>query len=118
MMRPVRIMGYPNRLFSGSFWNLFGMDVLMPVDCVRIREANMMFLVGSLVFAGALGLAISVIAMTVAPQWRRIARLASGQIEAPFAPLASLAQAERRIAVRRWAAGPLPSSPHRMREAA
>jgi hypothetical protein len=70
----------------------------------------MMEVVGSLVFVGALGLALAVIWTSVAPQWRRIARLAAGRVEEPFAPLASLAMAERRIAVRRWAATPVPAA--------
>lgn len=36
-----------------------------------------------LVFAGAAIVAVSVIAWMVAPKWRRIVRLASGQVEPP-----------------------------------
>jgi len=66
----------------------------------------MMALIGTLIFIGAMALSVAMIATTVAPQWRRIMRLASGRVEAGFMPLATLAQAERRIAVRRWAAAP------------
>ncbi len=48
----------------------------------------------------------------------RIARLALGHVEQGFAPLGQLAQAERRIAVRRWASAPVPAPIRRMREAA
>ena len=78
----------------------------------------MIAVVSILVFAGALALSIGVIAMAVGPQWRRIARLATGQVETSFAPLTQLARAERRIAVRRWASAPVPAPIHRMREAA
>ncbi len=40
-------------------------------------------LIAIVVFAGAAALAIGVITVAVGPQWRRIARLASGQVEAP-----------------------------------
>jgi len=78
----------------------------------------MMMVIGSLVFASALVASIAIIASTVSPQWRRIVRLATGQVEEPFAPLATLAHAERRIAVRRWASAPMPASMRRFREAA
>lgn len=78
----------------------------------------MMMVVGSLVFASALVLSVGVIAASIAPQWRRIVRLASGQVETPFAPLAALAHAERRIAVRRWASATAPVPTRRMRAAA
>ncbi|MDP1026198.1 hypothetical protein Q5H91_03155 [Sphingomonas sp. KR1UV-12] len=79
-----------------------------------------MSVISVLVFAGAVALAVSVILASIVPQWRRILRLASGRTEASFsfAPLRQLAQAERRIAVRRWAAMPVPASIHRLREAA
>ena len=70
------------------------------------------------IFAGALAVSIGVIAMMIAPQWQRIASLATGHREMGFAPLATLAVAERRIAVRRWAAQPVPPAFSRMREAA
>ena len=71
-----------------------------------------------LVFTGAFALSAGVIAMSVAPQWRRIARLIAGHVEPTFTPLAALAGAERRIAVRRWASAPVPQSIRRLREAA
>jgi hypothetical protein len=77
----------------------------------------MMGMVAMLVFAGAMALALGVIWSTVAPEWRRIARLAAGHIEEPFQPLAGLTRAERRIAVRRWAAAPLPAPLRRLRAA-
>lgn len=63
----------------------------------------MVTVVSILMFSGAFAAAIGVMVVTVAPQWQRILRLASGQIEPGFSPLAQLASAERRIAVRRWA---------------
>ena len=72
--------------------------------------------VSILIFSGALALSLGVIAASIAPQWRRIARLASGQPEEAFAPLATLAHAERRIAVRRWASAP--AMAHQLRVAA
>ena len=66
----------------------------------------MVALVSMMVFAGAMALACAVMWATVAPQWRRIALLATGRTEQPFSPLETLARAERRIAVRRWAAAP------------
>ena len=74
--------------------------------------------VAMVVFTGAMALALAAIWSTVAPQWRRIARLAAGNVEMPFQPLAGLAQAERWIAVRRWAGAPLPATLPRMRAAA
>ena len=78
----------------------------------------MMAVVSILVFTGAFALSAGIIAMAVGPQWRRIARLAAGHVEQGFAPLGQLALAERRIAVRRWAAAPVPAPIRRMREAA
>lgn len=69
-----------------------------------------MALIGMLIFAGALALAVTVIWLSVAPQWRRIVRLAAGFTEQPFQPLGALAQAERRIAVNRWASAPAPAA--------
>jgi len=77
----------------------------------------MMALMSVLIFAGAMALSVGMIVMTVRPQWQRIARLASGNVEAGFTPLATLALAERRIAVRRWAATP-PSTAGRIRAVA
>lgn len=54
-------------------------------------------------FSGALTISSGVIVLAIGPQWRRIVRLAMGNVEQQFAPLTALASAERRIAVRRWA---------------
>ena len=62
-----------------------------------------MALTGLVIFAGALAMASMVIWASIAPQWRRIASLATGHLERPFTPLETLARAERRIAVKRWA---------------
>lgn len=78
----------------------------------------MMGLMAILVFTGAMALALAVIWSTVAPEWRRMVKLATGQVEQPFQPLAGLARAEQRIAVRRWAAAPVPAPIHRLRVAA
>lgn len=78
----------------------------------------MMMLVSMLVFTSALAASLAVIATSVAPQWRRILRLAAGHPEAPFSPLAHLATVERRIAVRRWASDPVPAPLARLRAAA
>jgi hypothetical protein len=75
-------------------------------------------LVAMTVFAGAMALALAAIWTTVAPEWRRVLRLAAGHVEQPFQPLAQLAVAERRIAVRRWAAAPVPAPIRRLRAAA
>lgn len=66
----------------------------------------MMGLVAVVVFTGAMALAVAAIWLTIAPQWRRIVRLAAGQVEQPFQPLADLAREEHRIAVRRVTAAP------------
>ncbi len=78
----------------------------------------MVAVLGIVVFAGAFLTAVGVIAATVAPQWRRIVSLASGNVEPAFAPLSQLASAERRIAVRRWASAPLPAGVNPLRVAA
>lgn len=78
----------------------------------------MVAVMSMLVFAGAFGLSAAVIALAVGPQWRRIVRLAMGQVETGYAPLHRLALAERRIAVRRWASNPVPAPLRRMHEAA
>ena len=74
-----------------------------------------MAVIGTLVFVSAMATAMAVIWLSVAPQWRRIARLAAGHVEQPFQPLQALAYAERRIAITRWAAS---ASAVRLREAA
>lgn len=78
----------------------------------------MVAVISVLVFVGAFMVGIGVIAATVAPQWRRILSLASGNVEPAFAPLSQLASAERRIAVRRWASAPIPAAVRRLRAAA
>lgn len=78
----------------------------------------MMAVVGGLVFSGAFAVALAVIVASVAPQWRRIARLASGHVEPAFQPLQTLAFAERRIAVRRRVSASMPAGLRRWREAA
>ena len=78
----------------------------------------MIAILSVLVFAGALATSVAVIAIMIAPQWRRIASLATGHIEPEFMPLRTLAVAERRIAVRRWAAAPVPAAVSRLRAAA
>lgn len=77
----------------------------------------MMAVIGTMVFMGAMALAMAVIWLSVAPQWRRIVRLAGGHVEQPFHPLEQLARAENRIALRRWASAPVAPS-LRMRAAA
>ena len=76
-----------------------------------------MAVIGTIVFVGAMAMAMAVIWLAVAPQWRRIARLAGGHVEHPFQPLGALALAERRIAVKRWAAS-APTPAVRLRAAA
>lgn len=66
----------------------------------------MMAVIGTMVFLGAMAFAVAAMWLTIAPQWRRVRDLAMGRVEQPFRPLATLALAERRIAVRRWAAAP------------
>ena len=78
----------------------------------------MVAFLGFVVFAGAFVTAAWVIAMMVAPEWRRIVSLATGHAQPSFAPLAQLAVAERHIAVRRWAARPVPAAINRLRAAA
>jgi hypothetical protein len=79
----------------------------------------MMAVIGTAVFVGAMLMALAAMWVTVAPQWRRVVGLAMGRMEQPFHPLEQLARAERRIAVRRWAAqsGSAPSA-SRLRAAA
>lgn len=72
---------------------------------------------GVLVFTGAFLFSVVIIATMIAPQWRRIARLASGHVEPGFAPLAQLAIAERRIRLNRRAST-LVTQPIRLREVA
>ena len=92
--------------------------VNMPDQMVRQEADIMMIVVSVLVFTGALVAAIATIAVMIAPQWRRILHLATGHVEPAFTPLATLVVAERRIAVRRWAAGSPALSPLSRRRAA
>ena len=78
----------------------------------------MMQVLSTLVFSGAAVAAGGTVWSSVAPQWRRIVRLASGHAEASFAPLSQLVRAEQRIAVRRRSAGSRPAMTLRTREAA
>lgn len=78
----------------------------------------MVAILSVLVFAGAFATSAAVIAAMVAPQWRRILSLATGHVEQSFTPLKTLAIAERRIAIRRWATAPVPAAMNRMRAAA
>lgn len=73
---------------------------------------------GVLIFTGAFMVSVAVIAVMIAPQWRRIVRLASGRIEPSFQPLARLAMVERRIRLSRWASVPVAKSMSRLRGAA
>lgn len=68
----------------------------------------MMTLVSVCVFAGTFAVSIYAIAATVAPRLDRIASALRGESVPQNQPLAALVQAERRIAVRRWAAQPQP----------
>ena len=77
----------------------------------------MMTLVAMAVFLGAMTLALAAIWSTVAPEWRRIARVAGGRAEGPFQPLSDITSAGRRVAVRRWVPAPVRASSHRQRAA-
>ena len=74
--------------------------------------------INAAIFTGAFILSITVIYAMIAPQWRRILSLAAGNPERSFAPLQTLAIAERRIAVRRWASAPVPVAMRSLREVA
>ncbi|WP_454280271.1 hypothetical protein [Sphingomonas sp. Marseille-Q8236] len=101
-----------------KFFNGYGL-VNWPNRSERQEAGIMMIVVSVLVFMGALVAAVATIAMMIAPQWRRILHLATGHVEPAFTPLATLVVAERRIAVRRWAASsPVPSPLARRRVAA
>lgn len=59
-----------------------------------------------MVFGGAAAFAIYALVTTVLPQVERIATVLRGYpADTRFEPLSTLVRAERRIAVRRWAAG-------------
>ena len=61
----------------------------------------MMAMVSMMVFAGAMAFAGMVMWASIAPQWRHIARLASGQIEAGLFQPEQFARVERRMSIRR-----------------
>ena len=63
----------------------------------------MLDVIGSSAVLVAAFVAIATIVHAIAPQWRRILRLAAGHPEEAFAPLGELVRAEQRIAVRHWA---------------
>lgn len=69
----------------------------------------MMTLVSFGVFAATSGVSIYAIAATVAPRFDRIVSALCGQPQEQHHPLAALVRAERRIAVRRWAAQSRPA---------
>jgi hypothetical protein len=93
--------------------------VLDDCDFVWVVEANVMTgVMAILVFGGALSAAAYAILATIAPELGRIADALAGRSGARFEPLASLVQAERRIAVRRWSAGSAPRPAWRVNEAA
>ncbi len=77
-------------------------------------------LMAVMVFGGAAALALFALAATVLPQASRIAAVLRGEPgSGRFEPLSTLVRAERRIAVRRWAAGAtMASATLRSREAA
>ena len=76
----------------------------------------MLMLLDSLVIAGSATLAGYAIVATVGPNLTRIREAIVGESQR-FAPLEALVLAERRIAVRRWAASPRAAAV-RLREAA
>ena len=77
-----------------------------------------MLVLSFMVFAGAFAVAGMMIVSAIAPQWDRIVRLAMGNVEPAFQPLRTLAVAERRIAVRRWASTSAPVPARRWNAAA
>lgn len=77
----------------------------------------MMMLLGFSIFAGSAALSGYAIAATIMPRWQRIGEALTGRPLATGSPLATLAHAEQRIAVRRWAAQPR-QVPARFRAAA
>ena len=77
-----------------------------------------MLVLSFMVFAGAFAVAGMMIVSSIAPQWDRIVCLAMGNVEPAFQPLRTLAVAERRIAVRRWASVTTPAPARRWNAAA
>lgn len=66
----------------------------------------MMTALAMLVFGGAFALSMYAITATIVPAADQIRAALAGDVQRNFAPLAELVLAERRIAVRRWAATP------------
>lgn len=64
----------------------------------------MLTVLSVLVFGSAFAVSIYALADTLAPAMPQIRRALAGAPPLRFAPLAQLVRAERRIAVRRWAA--------------
>ena len=77
----------------------------------------MMTMMAILIFGGALGLACYALATTLGPNAARIVEILYARPQPRFEPLAALVRAERRIAVRRWAA-PASRPAYSYREAA
>lgn len=69
------------------------------------------------IFGGAFATTLYAFYATIVPARGRMIEALTGRRQARFEPLATLVRAERRIAVRRWAATPRPGAP-RWREAA
>jgi hypothetical protein len=83
------------------------------------RRANDMATVMTfLVFGGALAASVYALVATLSPRVEQIADVLFGRQQPRFEPLAALVRAERRIAVRRWAAVPAGRATLRAREAA
>lgn len=78
----------------------------------------MVGLVAMVVFTGAMALALAAIWSTVASEWRRIARLATGQADRPYQSVVSFPLGDQRIGVRRWSAAPARVQSARARAAA
>lgn len=79
----------------------------------------MMTMMAILVFGGAMLAVGYALVATIMPQADRIVAVLRGQAAGPrFEPLSTLVRAERRIAVRRWAAGATMAPSYRSREAA
>lgn len=76
----------------------------------------MMTVLSIVVFLAAFGFAASAIALSITPQWRRIALLAMGNVEQPVGSRGAFAHADRRSAIRRGSQAQLPVS--RLRAAA
>lgn len=73
----------------------------------------MMTVLGTMAFGGAAATAGYAIWASIVPHIDRVAGALRGDIAVPFTPLATLAHAERRIAVRRWAAASAPRANRR-----